>query len=248
MPARIDIPTALILGAGASIPFGFPSGHGLYESICGPGTNRSLSIRQLEPLDFGGDFVNGFLHNLSLSGVDSIDEFLGKQPEYTAVGKAAIAQILLPCEKQRHLFDPTADNWYKRFFVPLLDHPDGFRNLYVITFNYDRSLEHFLFTALRSSTDLSEAQCAERVQALTIVHVHGKLGRLPWEAEYGHVIPYEGKANPDTIRACIGSIIVLHEGQKDSPELVEARRILDSVLRIYFLGFGYHEVNLERLG
>ena len=50
-----------------------------------------------------------------------------------------------------------------------------------ITFNYDRSLEHFLCTSLSNDFGKSIADCAKVLANIPIVHLHGRLGYLPWQ-------------------------------------------------------------------
>ena len=56
-------------------------------------------------------------------------------------------------------------------------------NLTIITFNYDRSLEHYLYnTFLNFTKSLTEKEKIEELKKLKIYHVYGKLADLPWES------------------------------------------------------------------
>ena len=57
-----------------------------------------------------------------------------------------------------------------------------------ITFNYDRSLEQFLYFAFKHWEGLPEDVCVDRVRDLQINHIYGKLGPLDWESENGNVL------------------------------------------------------------
>jgi hypothetical protein len=76
------------------------------------------------------------------------------------------------------------------------------------------------------------------------------LGYLPWEHKGQNSRPYEPVVNPDVLNICIESIKVVHEdASKDGrdAEFREAQKLLGLAENIYFLGFGYASVNMERL-
>ena len=50
----------------------------------------------------------------------------------------------------------------------------------IIDFNYDRSLEHYLFTSLRSLHGRSVDECLEKLAKVPIIHVYGQLGTIPY--------------------------------------------------------------------
>ena len=88
----IKVPTVLVVGAGGSIPYGFPSGFGLKREF------NSNDFRKAMEFTFGESTANDFLDTLLTSGVPSVDAFLGRRPEFTEIGKFAIAAALLPKE------------------------------------------------------------------------------------------------------------------------------------------------------
>src|SRR4051812_22223583 len=111
----------LILGAGASIPFGFPSGLDLKKSIVerlDPNDGRYTLRTQIQDAGFPPEDIEGFRSALRFSGKRSVDAFLEHRPDYLEVGKAAIAGVLLPREDRSVLFD-TKPNWYEHFFNKL---------------------------------------------------------------------------------------------------------------------------------
>jgi hypothetical protein len=72
----ITTPTVFILGAGASIPYGFPSGLDLVDMICGPAGDRKY-------IQFGVDqaTAESFITALRQSDQQSVDEH-EFQPEH----------------------------------------------------------------------------------------------------------------------------------------------------------------------
>lgn len=253
----ITKPTALILGAGASMPYGFPSGQGLLTTI-DKNLNKDKLGSHPNPdwiailKDFGisdGD-IQIFRQELFYSRI-SVDAFLEHRPEFLKVGKLVIALSLIQYENNQNLFPDILrrqESWYD-YLRGKLNAPFGDfdkNKLSVITFNYDRSIEHYLFMVLKNTYGKSDEECAEKLNSIPIIHVHGRLGALPWLK--GTVRPYTNKINVEEVKVAGEQIIVISEGIDTSPEFEEAFKIMMSADKIYFLGFGYNDVNLRRLG
>ncbi|MHC4477051.1 MAG: hypothetical protein ACYTEL_15500 [Planctomycetota bacterium] len=267
----INKETVLVLGAGASIPYGFPSGQGLIDLIC-EGDLDFKRVLAEAGLDSGEVSVAGFMRALREADPESIDVFLANNPEFQKLGKTAIAATLLPLERESELIEKWRDlrlnhqkaklggHWYK-YLSNLLQANSSFEEfgqnkLSVITFNYDRALEHYLFTTLKASFHKrSGAECAERLNVIKVIHIYGQLGYLPWQAYDGPKIPFGGGLPADhgdwilTIRRAIQTIKTMSDDfEEDNPDIKLAREILSTAETIYFLGFGYHPVNLRILG
>jgi hypothetical protein len=250
----IRSPTVLILGAGASAPFGFPCGRPLLLEIAHGIKVLSSSLgdlgHRLEGCGYDRDLVKQFGRELLLSAQPSVDAFLEKRREYIEVGKAAIACALIPYEREPELYryQEKGPHWYEYLFSQMGTTLEHFKNsqLSVITFNYDRSLEHFLFLALKHSYGLSDEECGEQLKAVPIVHVYGTLGgSLHYEEESR---PYNDEVTLDVVKRCASTIRVLHESTIiDDPELNKARELLMHARVICFLGFGYYYDNIRRL-
>ncbi len=248
----IEKPTVLILGAGASEPYGFPTGHELLYKIRtaldpeGTSYLRTMLIEQ----DIRVSQINDFHKELMHSDPSSVDEFLEYRPEFLPVGKLAIALSLIPFENEDSLFkrDLNELSWYQYLFNKLyVPSTNKFinNNLSIITFNYDRSIEHYFFTVLKARSNKSEEECARILEAIPIIHVHGKLGALPWQEESGR--PYDSE-NLGNIKEVSKQINVIRKDLDKSSEFEEAYEFYLSLAeKIIFLGFGYHEANLRRL-
>lgn len=240
-------PTVLILGAGASSDYNFPLGQGLRDLVCGLKGGATVEI--IQDAGYTLTLINEFIDTLRKSGFSSVDWFLEERPEYIGIGKAAIAASLIPFENSDRLFPPHApqNHWYE-LLLNVLDRPLGkfeTNNLSIITFNYDRSLEHYLFTALTTRYRSSE-RAAEVMSKFSIVHVHGSLGGLLPLEETGRF--YEPTLNPETIKLATEKIVIVGEASGETNEFERARSFLQDAKRIVFLGFGYHPESIERLG
>ena len=78
------------------------------------------------------------------------------------------------------------------------------------------------------------------------MHVHGQLGFLPWQDADGR--PYENVFDTDETQARAENIKIIHEAIDDDEDFVRAKEILKDTEQVHFLGFGYHETNMRRLG
>ena len=246
----ITNPVVFVLGAGASCRFGYPTGRRMLEIIIqnlevknGTPPNR----QQLLDLSYNDENIDQFTKALSYSGQDSVDAFLEHRPEFIDIGKFTIAQALIPHENLSTLFI-AENNWYQYLFQHLNAPLDDFAKnaISFITFNYDRSIEQFLFTALSNTHGAPVDEVSEVLRGIRIVHVHGQLGYLPWQDANGR--PYENVFDTSETRARAEKIKIIYEAIDADEDFVTAQAILKDAARVHFLGFGYHETNMRRLG
>src|SRR6266498_4216063 len=176
----IEKKTVLVLGAGASIPYGFPTGKQLLEEIVFIAGHSPTPVEtSLRECGFPRDFISDFVNELNRSGRKSVDAFLEHRTEFERIGKAAMIAVLIPKEGQSRLFDRSNnEHWYEYLFDKMGSSFDEIcRNkLSIITFNYDRSLDYFLLNAIKSSFKRDENDCLSVLNNIPIVHVHGQLG------------------------------------------------------------------------
>ncbi|PRH81509.1 hypothetical protein C6N40_11875 [Arenimonas caeni] len=180
----------------------------------------------------------------------SIDAFLARRPEYQEIGKRAIASTLLSRESWMRLTrDPGDDDWYYYLFNRIASATRwedlDLSWLKVVTFNYDRSLEHYLISALRHSYGKPLDEVLERLSALEIIHIYGTLGpTLPGMDDYSD---YGAELTPEIVSRAAGSIRVIPEGRTEDMTLRRAREAIANADALCFLGFGYDPANLEHL-
>lgn len=246
--------TVFVLGAGASHPYGFPLGAGLSARIC-----ENAIFDQLEPWTSSGEIsksdIEAFVSAFKQSGMLSIDSFLERRDEYLSLGRLAIAAILCRQEVPLVPFEHNRpDNWYKALWREMTyganDPSNALRNVAFITFNYDRSLEYFLSTAIRNSfKGIAEATALAHLKRIHILHVYGSLGDFHWadslptgQRAYRHEPPAQ------SIGAAATRLRLIPDGREDSVEFQSARKLFEHAEVICFLGFGFDETNVERLG
>ena len=257
------VQTTLILGAGASCAYGFPTGKGLREQIL----DLSEDDEEItQALMCGKHDVRVFKQAFSESQMYSIDAFLARRPaEFEQIGKRAIAHELLLCERNSKLFHPMDDNWYQ-YLVNLIVQVEwrdlDLSWLSVVTFNYDRSFETNLLIALQANYRQSVEETIAKLQEIKIVHVYGSLGS-PWKTDASDYMvfgerdrwedPQAARYRQDIafgayVRLAAGRLKVIREGDNNDPAFAEARQLIHDAKRVCFLGFGFDKTNMLRLG
>ena len=245
----------LVLGAGASMPFGFPLGPDLKNRIV---NNLTANPDVLLAAGCREEEIPEFREALRTSGKKTIDAFLEHREEFRKIGKLAIAQELLDSEDKAkpRLYEPaTTGNWYEYLFNKLNTRFEEFSQnaVSVLTFNYDRSLEYYLLNALKNSYGKTDTECAERLRSLPIVHLNGQLGEL-WElaSSTDDSVAFGGWSEADgnsrrwlVERASVG-ISIIHDCILGK-QFERAYALLREADLICFLGFGYDETNLLRI-
>jgi hypothetical protein len=246
----------LVLGAGASVPYGFPTGVNLRHRILqkfkpagfqpsdrGPmpfsaiknhlKSTDSLPFTQTKCLEFHEAFLKSQRY--------SIDAFIEmRDKDFGEIGKWAIAHCLRECESEDTLF--SAGDWYQVLFNYLL--PKGRiepRNFTVITFNYDRSLQHYLKTAMIHA--LGEQYRNVLEGSINFHCLHGSFHK---ESS----VPTFGNATESSDSVLAKTIKLPHEVSDNTIRnivLDSARENLMDAKRIFILGFGFDETNTRRL-
>ncbi|MEP6868159.1 MAG: hypothetical protein ABJA20_06555 [Novosphingobium sp.] len=122
-----------------------------------------------------------------------------------------------------------------------------FDNLSIVSFNYDRSIEHFLPYALMTAYGMTLVE-AQRIVAATlnIVHPYGTIGRLPWQQGEGPDVEW-GNDTPWNMLSLISSLRTHGELMADRNALTGVRNAMLKSQRVVFMGFGYHPQNLDVL-
>ncbi len=236
--------TVFVLGDGASLPYGFPTGRGLKNTVL---ATMGGWTQQLGELNFHHRQVGEFIRAFGESPHASVDLFVEHRPEDVELGKAAIAMALIPCEKPHNVFQTDLkDDWYQYIWEKTATVPFdqfGENKVSFVTFNYDRSLEHFFRTALRRSYGKSLADADAVLKKIPIVHVHGRLGALDADGRF-----FDHTVSTQDVRIAMDGIVIMGVDADDSSDAFKrAREELASAERIFFLGFGYHESNMNRL-
>ena len=111
-----------------------------------------------------------------------------------------------------------------------------------------------MFDSFRyTHTEKSDAECKEKLNQLHILHVYGSLGRLEWQSDNTNIpltqVTYGGELDNTSVVPAADNIKIMSEESGELPEeFQEARILIANAKALYFLGFGYHKTNMDRLG
>jgi hypothetical protein len=250
--------TVFVLGAGASMPYGFPSGAELRKMLCVPAT-KDFSTRAVDwvtPLEKNGiserDSIR-FAESFLKSRVVSIDSFLSRRStDFGEIGKTAIAAIICAFEEPAalHKID-NEDDWYGYLWNALISGIHkcdelGRNQVSFITFNYDRSLEYFLLQSCKETFGVSHQEAVKALEPIKIIHVYGQLGLLDFDGAY-QARAYETRIGARDLSIASSGIKIIPEARDDAPEFVAAREFCGQAEQICFLGFGFDPLNVSRL-
>jgi len=263
----ITEPTVFVLGAGASKPYGYPTGSDLRGEILASFLSAYDRVFPTEgivdewkvPVSVARREVPRFLERFGGSHVPSIDLFLAGHPDdlwLNRLGRLAIILRILTAEN-KHSVKGAKEDWCEFLLGKLrggLITPDDFKsrfcenNVTIITFNYDRFLEQFLFDGLQKSFGGLEPETVkEQLGHIKIVHVFGQIAPLPWQMEQSGVgVEYGRDIGRVNVLLLSETLRIIYDGYQN-PELEEARTKIAEASRIFFLGFGYAEENLKVL-
>jgi hypothetical protein len=237
--------TVFVLGAGASVPFGLPTGLELSQRILESTAQGGYGRDLLDEFGFKPEDIDRFRDAFRLSARNSIDAFLEHRREFIDIGKTALACVLITYEREEKLFDAEG-NWLRYMFnatnagfAQFVSQPLNF-----ITFNYDRSVEHFLSTALKNSFACSDEQIDNAFRKIRVLHLHGRLAYLPWQAQIKQDRPYSPDVEYKSVERAAKHIKIIHEIDDD---FAMAKRLLATAEQVFFLGFGFHPTNVDRL-
>jgi hypothetical protein len=254
--------TVFILGAGASVPYGFPTSNVLRKDLIDNFANKFSSVYKMKSrpdnfmLNTRLEEIKEFQKRFDLSSIFSIDYFMSRNPRYMEYGMDAIIIHLLEYERESKFRESSIlknSDWYSylyNYMISELRSPDSFskiadNNFTFLTFNYERSLEKFLAESISYSFEgITWQQLKQVMLNIPIHHIYGKISSIPFHKDeeglnYGEEINF---ASLPKLRENIRTIC-----DNNSVE-TKVEEIIKKAKRIFFLGFGYDRINLSNIG
>lgn len=111
-----------------------------------------------------------------------------------------------------------------------------------INFNYDRSVERFLFHAFITRCQLPVSQAINALERVRIIHPYGSLGALKFDR------PQDGYGiDKLDLNMAANQIRTYNEELSDKFAINEIRNLCKFAKRTYMLGFGFHRANVDLL-
>jgi hypothetical protein len=257
----IEQKTLLILGAGSSIEYGYPSGSNLVSNIKNSFENEVKEIansgfheNELFPNIYTfQETAKKFADAVREANPYSIDLFMSRNhPNFDNIGSFAIALNIM--KKERSSFEgdfnvrfTTEDKWQEYLFNNLCsDHYANnieeilpFKTSY-LTFNYDRSFEYSGYRYFKSNY----LNCKkERLMVnLSPKHIYGQVNEGLDIEGYGFQFGFQHILNSAK------SIRVMYRNRNTLKNvLTEYEGYINRFQRIIFLGFGFDNYNLNVL-
>ena len=192
---------------------------------------------------------------------ESIDNVIFQNdhdPLVPLIAKLAIAKHIISAERSSTLLlsnnpdemdhGPTKGTWLRIFGRMLCNGYQRstaekiFENVSFVIFNYDRTVEQYLPFALQGSFGFTLEEARAIVAGADFHHPYGSLGLLPWQ---GGQVPYGSEsANLSTIA---DGLQTFTEQVIDKEGLALLKAAVSLAEHIVFLGFGYHQQNLDLL-
>lgn len=198
----------------------------------------------------------------------SIDNFIHchrNDPQIAICGKLAIARCILEAEAKSKLYvDPRDQNarinfsnvegtWFNSFFQLVTENcqvseiDQQLARVSIISFNYDRCIEHYLHSALQNYYGITSARATEAMANLSVFHPYGLVGQLPWQTNQNGV-SYGGELYGQQLINISEGLKTFTEGiDPDHSDIMEIRSELEGAEKIAFLGFAFHPLNLRLL-
>jgi len=257
--------TVFVIGAGANVEIGMPSGDELKKEIV-----KKLDFKSTTE---GGDnhlynvFVSAFGNHRRLSAIAetirealpfaiSIDNFLNthrNEPDVVLGGKLAIVASILEAEKKSFLYDflynDSNDNiqetWYPLFLKKITEgceineFIERLEDTAFIIFNYDRCFEYYMAKALMLYYQIGQVQAESIMEKMIIIHPYGIIGNtntLGGNVPLAKLVQYAQNIRTFT-----------EHSEKTREEQTSIKHIIDRANRVIFLGFAYHRLNLDLL-
>ncbi len=185
---------------------------------------------------------------------------MATNPQFSRSGKLAIAISIIQYEKKSRFREDMEEkkrkqDWYfylnKRMTETMIKPGDFIEfknnNISFITFNYDRSLEYFLYESyINTFNSEDEEKLRTCFKSFYFHHVFGKLAPLPWEGK--SKFAYNYKRLEFHAKELAENIKTIFEEDEKSYAEIEIHNAINFSDRIFFLGFGYADENLKILG
>jgi hypothetical protein len=225
------------------------------------------AVKNIGTIDFNSYLAAAWQIRDAMPQAISIDNFIdahSTNPGVVLCGKLGIVQAIRDAEQKSMLYiderqgtvfnfnhQKIENTWYSKFFQLLTENirqedvNTVFDNISFITFNYDRCIEHYLYHALQNYYRIDVWNTQQIMQRLNISHPYGMIGRLPWQNSVSYV-PFGGRMNVKLLDI-VTDIRTFTERIEDDPALAAIRHQIQEAETVVFLGFAFHELNMQLL-
>jgi hypothetical protein len=159
------------------------------------------------------------------------------------------SQSLVDAEKKVQALNAS---WYPLFFQKITEGCDleelteRLEGISFVIFNYDRCFEYFMHNALMTYYNMNSVQAKEAVQGLHVIHPYGTVGDL-WD-NIGKLTFGADLFPAKRLLDLSQKIKTFTENSGDEKDRdTNIKYLVERADRIIFLGFAYHNQNLDLL-
>lgn len=250
--------TTLILGAGASVDYGYPTGAKLIEEV-GVRSFHNIFSDRISPVEWKKRLIE--------AQPPSIDFFMSLDEDLMHSVKPYIFLYLLTKESNgKTLKLDYSEHWYYDYFNDKItknieETEQNLSQTNVITFNYDRSLEYYLSRVIKQRCYHKDTDYNNAFNLMNKMKIHHVYGRLPYfDSEAGPKtsgLEYErisilnlSNSNANQHVGLVNGKDVLFKICYETVEQVvkeKNKELIQEAKNILFLGFGFHNENMEVL-
>ena len=262
--------TVFVIGAGANVEIGMPSGELLKNEIAKHldfSNINSDSPQIIQIVNYAlskASIDTNQIRNIALTIREamphaiSIDNFIDahrNEPGIEIGSKIAIVTSILVAEKRSIMFNPQilsswknrlSKTWYPLFFQKITEgceineFIERLKDISFIIFNYDRCFERYMTLAIQAYYRIGD-RAKEIVKQMNIIHPYGTIGDLDY-------IPLGETVNHTLLLNAFPNIRTFTEDSEQTKnERTSIKHKIDTANRIIFLGFAYHQMNLDLL-
>lgn len=219
----------------------------------------------------GSKEYNKYLHAgrhaaSSMPQAISIDNFVENQEDdyITKIAKLGIADCIISAENdclnsfiidkysEEINWDDFQKNWIHKFCQTLTEGSrkskidELFKNLEFIIFNYDRCVEYFLPKYLSHYYQIDLNEIHEIVSQAKFHHPYGQVGKLDWQKLEMPIHKFGNKQRNELFEIS-QSILTFSEQVEDESKLYGIRGAIQTADQLVFLGFAFHDSNMDLL-
>ncbi len=269
MSSKTTVNTVLILGAGASKDFHPDMGTGLdlAEGILSRVTEEhlrpnsrylSIILEKYNPNNINYEdrkkFRDDFAKHMEVKEWNSsIDAFLSnnKNEKFLSLGKFVVAFHIMGYEGASLQNYGKKYTWLYQLALKIekkMQETGSLENLKIITFNYDRLVEDYLY---RYFTRMGEwNKSLHDFLTDNIIHVYGSLGKLPWQDDKKFTVYGLDNNCWENMNSTMDNFELMYEERNNGKIKAQkkvAHRWLKESNRVYCLGFGFDNDNMGYL-
>lgn len=251
----ITTPTAFVIGAGGSEPYGLPLGKELHRRAKAISPASELYQLLHSALSISVGDLNSFRDELAAHTAKSIDAFLQTQqhrPNTVYIGRAVIAALMREAMLMSRSHEAvTHQDWLDYLLDRIVAGCAGPSQMRCgatfLTFHFDSVIEERVSDAIRRTfARHPNSEIADALRLIDVIHIHGRLPPIPQGSLAAQPIRGFDSAWRDWLKAAVDTINIVHDSLEEAT-LAQAREVLSKSEIVCFLGFAYNPDNLSRL-